>query len=662
MKIKTISLIICMFMLLSITAGCSKPSDSEDTPDIPQSDGQNIQQEKFSRKTELIGSGEDKVNIMIYMCASELESINGFATLDLNEICAAQKSDKVNIIIQTGGTSKWTHSAIENGMNMIYEVKNGELTELLSEPELKDMSKPETLSSFIKFCSEKYEANRNILVLWGHGGGAVGGFGNDEVFTHDSMSLQQLNSALSSSGELFDFIAFDCPLMSGLETAGAVADYSDYMLASETFESFVGIDYSKMIDKLSENTSVPTTELLESVINEYYKNALDSYSSDTVNMTSVDLSQIKYVNSCLDEFAAQMSEKINSGDFAYVSKARAKAYECGSRAGNSYDIVDLTSLADFMNIPAGENLKNAVKTAVRYSRSNADAREASGLSVFFPYSSLNEINEKMTRYYSTGLIPEKYKTFLNDFISVMLCGQYILANGEENITQADFYQYSWFSKSAAEKHTDYIKNNLIDQSSLKLTDENDKICLLIDENILNKLSTAQQIMLGKNDENTVVLGYRSKNAPADKVYADKYRDWVKINGRLCAYYAEAEVKTYRTGIVPVIFNKENKYLIMEYNEIYPEGHPVGCAEIPDGLRAAAKGYLSPTVGDTINYVFSRFSGGRISDSVETINDSAYTIDKLMESEFSAIKGYTPAVTFLLRDIFMNTYCLQPSDI
>ena len=36
---------------------------------------------------------------------------------------------------------------------------------------------------------------------------------------------------------------------------------------------------------------------------------------------------------------------------------------------------------------------------------------------------------------------------------------------------------------------------------------------------------------------------------------------------------------------------------MEYNEIYPEGHPVGCAEIPDGLRAAAKGYLSPTVGD-----------------------------------------------------------------
>ena len=45
--------------------------------------------------------------VMLYLCGTDLESWHGFASVNLDEICAANMNDNVNFIIEAGGTKKW---------------------------------------------------------------------------------------------------------------------------------------------------------------------------------------------------------------------------------------------------------------------------------------------------------------------------------------------------------------------------------------------------------------------------------------------------------------------------------------------------------------------------------------------------------------------------
>ena len=57
-------------------------------------------------------SGDVKsYTILMYICGSDLESQNGFATADIKEILSVKCPETVNIAIQTGGASAWDSSS-----------------------------------------------------------------------------------------------------------------------------------------------------------------------------------------------------------------------------------------------------------------------------------------------------------------------------------------------------------------------------------------------------------------------------------------------------------------------------------------------------------------------------------------------------------------------
>ncbi|MDZ4133130.1 MAG: hypothetical protein U1E11_08335 [Dethiobacteria bacterium] len=80
-----------------------------------------------TRRTEILGGGADVFTIMIYMCGTDLETTHGMATADLNEMLHATISDQVNIIVETGGTSRWKNSVIKNTTNQRYQVTSSGL-------------------------------------------------------------------------------------------------------------------------------------------------------------------------------------------------------------------------------------------------------------------------------------------------------------------------------------------------------------------------------------------------------------------------------------------------------------------------------------------------------------------------------------------------------
>ncbi|MCR4807605.1 MAG: peptidase C11, partial [Lachnospiraceae bacterium] len=220
--------------------------------------------------TTIKGDGSDTVTIMVYMCGTDLESKHGMATNDLNEMAKATLSDKVNIIVYTGGCKQWNNRVISSRTNQIYRVKDGGLECLESDMGSEVMVKPETLTNFIKYCTKNYPADRNEIIFWDHGGGSLSGFGYDEKNAlSGSMTLDGINRAFKDAGIKFDFIGFDACLMATVENALMLEQYGDYLIASEETEPGVGWYYTNWLTALSKNTSMPTVEIGKRIVDDF---------------------------------------------------------------------------------------------------------------------------------------------------------------------------------------------------------------------------------------------------------------------------------------------------------------------------------------------------------------------------------------------------------
>ena len=220
--------------------------------------------------TNLVGNGQDTVTLMVYMCGTDLESRYGMATKDLMEMASAKLSDKVNILVFTGGCKQWKNQAVSNQVNQIFRVAQGGLETLVQNAGTAAMTDPNNLASFIQWCGQNFPANRNMLIFWDHGAGSLQGYGYDEKNVRaGSMSLAQIDSALKAANMKFDFIGFDACLMATAENALMLSKYADYMIASEETEPGVGWYYTNWLTALSNNTSTPTIQIGKQIVDDF---------------------------------------------------------------------------------------------------------------------------------------------------------------------------------------------------------------------------------------------------------------------------------------------------------------------------------------------------------------------------------------------------------
>ena len=96
----------------------------------------------------------------------------GAASEDIAEICNGLDSDKINIVIQTGGAKRWSNSLINPNKTQRFTVENGRLKEVENMP-LKDSCDPDTLADFLNYCDENYylifsyDKDKNTVSLTG---------------------------------------------------------------------------------------------------------------------------------------------------------------------------------------------------------------------------------------------------------------------------------------------------------------------------------------------------------------------------------------------------------------------------------------------------------------------------------------------------------------
>lgn len=544
--------------------------------------------------TKIQGGGSDQVTIMVYMCGADLESRYGMASSDIKEMVKASHSDKVNIVVQTGGAKKWKNNVVSNQTCQRWQIVDGGMKALDKNVGDMAMTEPGTLSDFIKWASSNYPSNRNILIFWDHGGGSVTGYGYDEKHPNGSMEVNEIYRALKDAGTKFDFVGFDACLMANAETAYALTPFADYMIASEETEPGTGWYYTDWVSDFSGNSSMPTTELGGKIIDSYISWTSNDNDSSELTLSMVDLAEFAAtVPGPLASFGQAIQRAATSDQVTQLSKARSITREFAE--SSEIDQIDLIDFCKNTGSSEASALTEAVRGCVKYNRTY-EMTNANGMSIYFPYKDTGSASKAADIYDEIGMdssYRDAVKTAAtlegagqvaaddtsNSLFDILLGGD--SSNGEELDTD-DFLSSLLGDDESAEDYDDdlslfdllggesgcdedsldliaeLIGRNKVNPRNLVLTEKDGQTVLELPKDQWDKIESLALNVWVDDGEGYIDLGLDdiyNFNDDGDLII-DYDHTWPSLNGQPCAYYVTSE--EFRTeddytirGYIPV---------------------------------------------------------------------------------------------------------------
>jgi len=489
--------------------------------------------------------------IMIYMNGSDLESDFGLATDDLAELIdSGLRSQNANILILTGGTKEWQNNAIPSYECVLWEFTDGKINELKSMGDV-SMGNPTTLRDFLTFSMGNYPAAKYGLIMWDHGGGSIVGFGHDENWKDDALTLLDMKQAFEEAGlsrNKLEFIGFDACLMATVEMAIIAADFAHVMIASEDLEPGEGWDY-RFLSVLNESPRMSGIELGK-VIVDSFMDYFGPNSDEILTLSVVDLSKVQPVMEKMGRLMERAGAKISPyptashhrQSFFNLSKRRAatKTFGEGSPRDNYADMVDIGHMAIMLHdlFPfEAESLLKALEDCVVYNRHNSDT-DLWGLSTFYIFGG-KSIGDSSLKTYGTLGMDKNYTRYLHKFF--------------ESLTYASEFQDSPII------HTELA---LIQPVEAKLR------------------------MVGLLQTSTIGSYF-----------------WPKINGHHVVMFPIATTQNARMYAIPAKVNDEDVDIIVSFSARNPKGLVLGSREIENVFQ---KGYDPILPGDEVVFLYPQW--------------------------------------------------------
>lgn len=374
-------------------------------------------------------TADKKELILIYMVGSDLESERGLASKDLQEIRESGFNEKnIQIVVCTGGAAYWWNDSVSEDECGIFEVHPDRELEKVDTLTHTNMAEADTLTEFLDYVYENYEADSYSLILWNHGGGAIVGYGGDENYCYDTLNLCELDTAFGASklikdGERLEWIGFDACLMGMLEVANVCIPYADYLVASEGMAWEQGWNYD-FLNRLDVSMVGSGRAVGQEIVDAY----ADYYTSMTAcnpeyTLSCMDLSQTESVIERLEALIQNADADLGNGDYSMLARERdqTKTFSITSVVGRSvdYDTVDLYHLSERLAVyyPAeAAALQEAIHQMVVYQKSNV--ADANGVAVYFPYRNKEDIPVWLEEYERIGF-SNGYVEFIREFAQVL---------------------------------------------------------------------------------------------------------------------------------------------------------------------------------------------------------------------------------------------------
>lgn len=633
---------VCMAAVLSlVTVGCL---DWEE--DIP---------------LEEQGNASDTYTLMLYMCASDLESECGFATEDLNEIMYGYTAGNLNVIVQTGGTVEWQNTVVADDRCQRYRVTEDGLELVDDSLGMQNMADSATLTDFIQYCSSNYAADHYGLVLWDHGGGVVGGYGYDENFGGDSMSLTEMSRALGDASVHLDMLGFDACLMANFETCLMAAPYADYLIASEEPEPGCGWYYTDWIGKLSENCGIPPKRYGRQIIDDYITESGWDSPSMYSTLGMFDLQQVtQKLLPALSQFSDDAVQQLSAGEYRRISQSRSNTRAVYQ---SELDHIDLLDYAQHSQSETADQLEQAVSDCVVYYRETENGSGDNGLSILFPYYDLSALDMLEEMYQTLGY-DDAYPAFLEQFANVMAGGQISVSgfsNTQNHAAASEYSGFQWFDADAGYDES-YYETYSADLSLLETTEVDGRCVLELSEEDWEIVNDAAMQMFAVYDGFYVDMGLDDYCEFDDygNLIVEYDQTWVALDGQVVPFFHESYTSDgdsfFTCGSVPCVYNGIDAEIVLVWDTEHPSGYAAGVRPVYTD-SVAAKGLYDICDGDTFQVYYDIYDEDLNYVETMTLDDEIFTVQDSLEV------GYADAaeqlgdtfIYYVLEDIYNNTY-------
>jgi hypothetical protein len=365
------------------------------------------------------------------MCGGDMEAIVSKASECLKEMFKLNYPENINVVVETGGSSQWHLNGIYPDYLQRFEIQKGGMV-LADQKTADNMGYYKTFEDFLSWGVKTYPADHYMTVIWNHGGGSMTGAAFDDLYNDDCLNLEELSYAISLSGAKFDIIGFDASLMASLETASALAQYGDYMIASAEYSPACW-DYASALQCIIDNPDVSAGDISKVICETAYAKAVDEGAGDIASVSVTDLSKISTLSQAFDGLAGVMLTAADSlSNCAHLQRNLEYTHVYGANSPDEgyTNMIDIGNLASIVQEDTGTTsdlLGQILDEAVIYVRNGKYHDGASGLGVFYPLDN----NPETVENYMEIATSNNYKKYLR---SVVI---------NPNSTLEDDYHSSW---------------------------------------------------------------------------------------------------------------------------------------------------------------------------------------------------------------------------
>ncbi|MCK9225689.1 MAG: clostripain-related cysteine peptidase, partial [Candidatus Muirbacterium halophilum] len=363
-----------------------------------------IDQDSFS-----LPLSEKEWTIMYYACAddTELKDITEQIIRDeLLKFVEIGSDENLNIIYQMEPSKQKLISGLQAGddyfeTNFTVYIEKNNLRKLRKNISL-NVGDPSNLVEYVNYCKTNFPAKKYALIIYGHGGGSISwnsshfapkkviGFATtyDDFLTYTELNYA-FNEIKNILGKKLDLTVFSSCLMSTIELAYELKDYTNYIVASK-FASY-GMDSFYSFSDLKNNINSDGKQLGKYIIDGSHKWYLNKGLSGTfslINPLAMDEDFMCYV----DNFIYYLS---NSGfDLSTINGINNPSL---FESKTIYAQIDFFKTMEFFKNSSIDNidLKNTAINLLNYERNiipykkiTADLSadyEDSGISILWPY-------------------------------------------------------------------------------------------------------------------------------------------------------------------------------------------------------------------------------------------------------------------------------------
>ena len=580
----------------------------------------NTASQTSSSLTSAAVDSKDTWTVLFYLCGSNLESEEGLATFNLQELASTTLGDKVTFVIEAGGSRSWRNTTIDPRYLTRYTISSKGFYEQQKLPSA-SMAAASTFADFVSWGVENYPADHYMLVLWDHGGGSVYGVCNDELYPYksgfesDTLTLTEIKSGLDKAGAQFDVIGFDTCLMATYETAAILAPYADYLVASEEVEPGSGWDYVSWPRWLGAHTGATGAQLGAQICDTYYSKCKLYRSADMATLSVVDLSKIDALSESF--YGASSEIATATGDrktlrALYNASLKATCFG-GDTSYNMVDLGDLMSKARSVVSEYYDDVIADVEDAVVYQVHGRSHPNVTGLSVFYP-------------------LDTSYKSEFYDFLDV--AGNIPYAQfAAVMFGQYNAVDWSKYASSVVPSKAPVVAEGISIEYTERINEEG-QLELTVTKGLDDIAEVAIELSLFLPDDRSIVYLGTDYDVNADwdaGVFADDfYGSWMAIDGNWVSATLYEVGDGYNMYYIPVLLNGEASNLIARY-DFDEDAYEVVCAcAVIDEANLAPKEMRALEDGDVVQFQFNGYKLDGDESVVFSLGEVTWSDDVVMD--------------------------------